>query len=328
MPDLPEPIGTVTFRLFGGDEDFPGMVAVLHGTAAADGVDRHDTVEDMRRVYSTLSNCDLETDVLIAEADGRLVAYSRVFWWVEQPSGDRIYLQFGWVLPEYRGQGVGTAMLRWCEERLREIASEHPDTGARFLQSFYDEGESTRQEVLEAEGYAATEFFAEMVRDLSKPIPDLELPDGLEIRPVTRDDYRRIYEADVDAFRDHIGYSDPTAEDWEEWRTSPHRQPELWKVAFDGDRIAGQVLNYVAEGENTEKGRNRGHTEYISVQRPYRGRGVAKKLIADSMIMLRDMGMEEAALGVHTTNPTGAFQLYSGLGYEVVSTSVQMRKQL
>jgi ribosomal protein S18 acetylase RimI-like enzyme len=38
--------------------------------------------------------------------------------------------------------------------------------------------------------------------------------------------------------------------------------------------------------------------------------------------------MTEVALGVHTENPTGALDLYAGLGYEVVSRSTTYRKPL
>jgi ribosomal protein S18 acetylase RimI-like enzyme len=46
------------------------------------------------------------------------------------------------------------------------------------------------------------------------------------------------------------------------------------------------------------------------------------------MRMFRDMGMDEVTLGVHTTNPTGAFALYEGLGYEMESMSHEYRKPL
>ena len=52
---------------------------------------------------------------------------------------------------------------------------------------------------------------------------------------------------------------------------------------------------------------------------------MAKALICQSLRVLRDRGMHEAALGVHTENPTGAFQLYLSLGYEVVSDLVDLR---
>ena len=44
------------------------------------------------------------------------------------------------------------------------------------------------------------------------------------------------------------------------------------------------------------------------------------------MRMFRDMGMTEVALEVHTTNPTGAFQLYEGLGYRVAATSYEVSR--
>jgi hypothetical protein len=38
--------------------------------------------------------------------------------------------------------------------------------------------------------------------------------------------------------------------------------------------------------------------------------------------------MTEVALGVHTENPNGAYDLYAGLGYEVVGTWTTYRKPL
>jgi ribosomal protein S18 acetylase RimI-like enzyme len=46
------------------------------------------------------------------------------------------------------------------------------------------------------------------------------------------------------------------------------------------------------------------------------------------MRMFKDMGMTEVVLGVHTTNPTGAFQLYEGLGYLATETGYELRKPL
>jgi hypothetical protein len=36
----------------------------------------------------------------------------------------------------------------------------------------------------------------------------------------------------------------------------------------------------------------------------------------------------EVALGVHTENPNGAYDLYAGLGYEVVRTWTTYRREL
>jgi ribosomal protein S18 acetylase RimI-like enzyme len=42
-------------------------------------------------------------------------------------------------------------------------------------------------------------------------------------------------------------------------------------------------------------------------------------LLAWSLQELRDRGLTEAALGVDTNNPGGAFQLYTSLGFELVA---------
>jgi mycothiol synthase len=307
-------------------DDLAGMIGVLDACKRADGFERHDTVEEMRVSYSNLTNCDPETDVLIAEGPDGIVGYARVTWNVETVTDIRTLLQFGWVVPDVRGRGVGTAMLGWCEARLQEMIADRPHHGKTVFESFYDEGEEAKRRLLEESGYRTNETYAEMTRATSDPLHDCPLPDGLEIRPVTAADARRIWEADVEAFRDHVGFHEPQEEDFRVFVQNPNFDPSLWKVAFDGDAIVGMVLNYVDPGENEEYGRRRGWTEDISVQRPWRGRGVAKAIIARSIEMFRDMGMTETALGVHTANPTGAFRLYEAMGYRVASLSRDLRK--
>ena len=51
-------------------------------------------------------------------------------------------------------------------------------------------------------------------------------------------------------------------------------------------------------------------------------------LLASSMHVHKGAGMTEVALGVHTTNPNGAFQLYSNMGYEETKTSAVYRKPM
>jgi len=62
-----------------------------------------------------------------------------------------------------------------------------------------------------------------------------------------------------------------------------------------------------------------GYTEYISTHAHWRNRGIAGALLAESLRELKSRGMTEAALGVDTSNPGGAFQLYTKLGFELRS---------
>ena len=56
----------------------------------------------------------------------------------------------------------------------------------------------------------------------------------------------------------------------ERWLAQTPFEPELWKVAWDGDQVAGMVRNFVNPEFNASRGRKRAYTEYISVRRPWR----------------------------------------------------------
>jgi GNAT superfamily N-acetyltransferase len=178
-----------------------------------------------------------------------------------------------------------------------------------------------------AEGYTVERYGFMMVRDLAQPIPDLVLPAGLETRQVRAADHRRIWEADTEAFQDHWSPMVRTEGDFAAWFDDPDCDPSLWRVAWDGDEVAGSVMTFVFASENQALGLRRGWLEHISVRRPWRRQGLASALIAESLRVLRDLGMTEAALGVDAQNPTGALRVYESLGFRRHRTGLWFRKQ-
>ena len=91
----------------------------------------------------------------------------------------------------------------------------------------------------------------------------------------------------------------------------------MWQVAWEGDQIAGMILNHVLKEDNAKLGVNWGWTDPISVRRPWRRRGLARNLILESLKVLKAQGFSQAALGVDTQNPSGALTLYETSGYRV-----------
>ncbi len=148
----------------------------------------------------------------------------------------------------------------------------------------------------------------------------------MELRPVEEQHLRLIWEADIEAFRDHWGFSEPTEVSYQRYLEDPHRDESLWKIAWSGDRIVGQVRSFIKADQNEALGRARGYTEDISTAKDFRRRGIARALICASLEELKARGMEEAALGVHTENPNGAFTLYESLGFEVRHLYTVFRK--
>jgi ribosomal protein S18 acetylase RimI-like enzyme len=137
-----------------------------------------------------------------------------------------------------------------------------------------------------------------MVRHDLENIPDLPLPGGVEVRPVESGQMRMIWEASNEAFRDHWGYIPDPWEVFHQMIDDPDYDPSLMRVAWQGDQVAGMVLSFINKDENEKYGRKRGYTENICVLRPWRRQGLAKALIARSLLALKERGMTEAGLGV------------------------------
>ena len=320
-------IPNLTFRKFLGEVDYPAMLAVIEGSKETDGIQRTDTLEDISRNYEHLTNCDPLQDVLIAEINGQVIGYNRVFW-EKLEDGTWTYTLFGFLLPAWRRRGIGGAMLHHAERRLREIADSHPKDGPRFFQSWAADTEIGTQRLLVSEGYQPVRFSYEMVRDLSESIPEFPMPEGLELRSVKSEHLWLIFDAMNEAFRDHWNHRDLTKEEFKQWMKDPTFDPKHWKIAWDGDQVTGMVLNFINEAENEEYNRKRGYTESVSVRHPWRRRGLARSLLTQSLRYFKQLGMTEAALGVDTENPNGALRLYESVGFHPVKSFIEYRKPL
>jgi ribosomal protein S18 acetylase RimI-like enzyme len=75
-------------------------------------------------------------------------------------------------------------------------------------------------------------------------------------------------------------------------------------------------------------GTRSGWLDSIFTRRPWRRRGLARALISRSLVLLRDLGMNDASLGVDLTNPHQALALYESCGFRAVSSSTAYRKPL
>ncbi|MBN1428884.1 MAG: GNAT family N-acetyltransferase [Anaerolineae bacterium] len=322
VPGSPPIIG-LSFRHFRGEVDYPDILAVRTASREADRIERVDTLEDVARDFTILINCDPSFDVLMAEIDDTVIGYCRVWWW-DIVEGDRIYHSEGYLLPEWRRQGIGRALLGWCEDRQRQIAAAHPPKQSRLSEIYLCDTQQGLIAMLESMGYQPVAHDASMVRPDLENIPEVPLPDGLEVRSALPEHYRQIWEASHDAFSDHWGYA---RAEWPfELFMEYAKNASLWRVAWDVDQIAGMVLSFIDKDENARFNRQRGYTENVAVRRPWRRRGLAKSLLVQSLHGLKEQGMAEAALGTHIENPHGTFEFYKSMGYQVVQTNTVYRK--
>jgi mycothiol synthase len=326
LQDAPAVHG-LRFRHFRGESDFPHVVAVAEATREADQLEFTISIEDVAREFRHLENCDPYRDFLFAEVNGKVVGYTRLSW-SKDPNGAYLYNHFVDVLPEWRGKGIRRVMLRYNEQRLRDLAQAHSTEVPHLFQSVVADSERDWISVLTGEGYEVFRYGFRMVRPNMEDIPDLPFPDGIDVRPVKPEHYRAIIGAWNEACKDMRGQIPISDEDFRFFQELPIFDPSIWRIAWHENEVVGTVLNFIDAQENTQYRRKRGHVELISVKRLWRGKGIAKALIARSFRILKDRGMTEAALGVDAENPSGALRLYQKMGFRIEKRVAFYRKSM
>jgi ribosomal protein S18 acetylase RimI-like enzyme len=321
------PIPGLVLRHLRAPDDLSAMNAIANAIRAANGDSFTTSEEQFARFYADPPGSDPATDVAVAAIDGRIVGYGRAAWH-EALDGTRIYEVIPFLDPTSSGNEMFVALVEALETRLRVIAAGHPAGGGLF-ETFSGDLSPERDALLTGEGYEPVRYNFAMVRPTVGDLPDAPVPDGLEIREVRPEHLQAIWAADQEAFRDAWGFTPATDADYQRFLTDPvTSDTTLWRVAWSGDEVAGQVRAYINVEENERFGRRRGYTESISVRRPWRRRGLARALIAASFPLLRARGMTEAALGVDTENTSGALRVYEGCGFRPVTRTSIWRKPL
>ena len=301
-----------------GDSDLPEFVRIANAANLADGIDERSSEAGLANwLLTARANYHPADDMVVAMAHGQMVGYGWVDW-VETTDGKREYRTRGHVDPPSRRQGVATAILAHNEARLREIAGGHPDDLPRVFGGFAPERRVGAVALLAGAGYRPVRYFFDMVRPTLDEIELPPLPEGMEIRPVSDvDGYRRLFAADTEAFKDHWGGFDASEASFQQWLAQPNFDPSLFVIAWDGEEIAGGVINEIDAEENAALDRSRGLLGSVFVRRPWRRRGLAAARVGRSLELLRERGMTSAWLGVDADNPTGALGVYERAGFEV-----------
>src|SRR4029079_1037282 len=187
LADAP-PIPGLLFRMFDPVRDYEGLVALIREAHLRDGIDWIPTVEILRTEHEHGGEFDPRRDMLLALVDGTIVGASQTD--VRTRALGPNHQVEGWVSPAFRRRGLGRALLHWAEARAREVALVDGRTGERSLSSWPDEDQAGAVALYEGEGYVIVRYGFMMLRDLSDPIPERRLPDGLEVRPVAEADHR------------------------------------------------------------------------------------------------------------------------------------------
>jgi len=308
----------LALRRYGGSADIPAMAEVITRSREADGVDYVTTEADLAARFDDPLDFNPKTDIVIVEAKGKIVGLARV-WREDRGEGKRIYGHSVEILKNWRGRGIREALFRHNEEHIRRTAKVDDRPGPAFLELWANDSDNEWKSIVLENGYRPVQHEIDLIRSLDE-IPDMRLPKGFEIRPVRPEHLDWIWEACRESMRKDWNYSDTM---WDEKHIEAFKkthafQPDLWQVAWKENTLAGMILNYIVPEENREFNVKRGHTEYVYVREQYRGKGLARALLASSFKVLKGRGMDEAMLGMEIENPHDPLRLYQGMGFKVV----------
>jgi mycothiol synthase len=307
-------------------DDVPALYEMLLAVERAEDRELVQTLEDFQREFDDPWS-NIEVDSLAAfTADGQLAGYARTFQNPQPEDEVRCWLMLE-IHPAQRANGLEDILLDWAEERGRQRLLLETKGASRMLRSGIQDTQVQRQARLEQRGFGRVRYFYRMQRDLSEPIPAVQLPGDLALRVYTPDLSAAVQAAFNEAFRDHWSFDPISDEDWQMFfieRTS--FRPDLTYVVMDGAEVAGFSFNCVSAAENARRQISEGWVEVLAVRRPWRKRGVATALLCASMHAFKAEGLRHAMLGVDTENLSGALRVYESVGFQPIKRYIQFQK--
>ena len=299
--------------------DLEAVTQLVFDVCAADGdTTVAVTAEEMKHEWET-PGFQLERDAFLVEtSDGRVVGFEEF----SNTHRHAVLRTDGYVHPEFKGRGIGTSLLRAVDQRaLEEMALAAPDVRVS-LRSTTDNKDLEGHALHRNEGYRPLRYHWRMEIVLNDPPHEPDLPEGIELRPFIKGEHDiAVWQAQNESFRDHWGSHDVT---FEEWQRSHFADTEfdtsLWKIAWDGDQVAGISLNRYRMGI--------GWIRNLGVRRPWRKRGLGEALLLHSFGEFYRRGTRTIGLGVDAQNPTGATRLYQKVGMYAASEFITFEKEL
>lgn len=326
LPDAPTIPGQ-TFRRFRGPADYPALLAVRLAAATADGLDSLSArdplpaLTDIERRYAEVAPGSL--NLLVAEVDGEPIGYYNVSWWQEE-GGIHVYLHLGWLVPAWRGRGIGDALLHAAEGRCRELAAEHGAAGTVVYATNAVVTEREKLALLREAGYTMVRRLADMALDDLSGVEEPALTPEVEPRPVGPDQYRAIYAMSRDAWTGLWGTTVESEENYQAFLSDtvkvPGFDPSLWRVAWAGEEAVAAVIGRIREGV--------GIVDYVATRRAWRRRGLARALLLSCLHGFAEKGAAHARLYTNAENSQGARTLYESVGFRQTGEHLLYRKPM
>jgi mycothiol synthase len=308
----------------------PGDVAewtvMLGAVASADGDPEHHGEAELRELLA-FPDCDF-ADGSMAVFDGTAMA-GCVFLMTRSTADPVHELRFqGAVHPAYRRRGLGGQLLGWVEKAAVPLHEKRHPGRPLTLRGWSKSGNAGDEALFAAHDYRPVRWWHTMRMDLSAAPPAAAAPDGVDVvsfTPEASEDARLVRN---EAFLDHWGSTETTAEAWAHFTGLRAFRPEFSYLAYADGQAIGVLLGFEYLEHEKVTGTRDLHIGIVGTRRVGRNRGIASTMLSRALADGSAAGFGTSSLLVDADSLTGAVGLYERVGYIVEYTTITQTKEL
>ena len=293
--------------------DLPEIAALLSEGLSFDGLIFVQTAEELAEEFDG-TYCSLNHDVIVAIYESSIIGVGYTIFLPSEIKEERCYI-FGTTKPEFRGNGVGTAVMQWASEHGESLLRSTNRTIPKYLRSDMSATNSSAGSLFQSFNMSPVRWNDDLIIDLAdSPEVFTSLGYSIVAWDSSRDEEARVVKNL--AFMDHWG-STPTSKDgWEQLvHGSTARLDQSFFALDSNHNIVGLLLSHRYESDDEALGKRIGWIDKLATLAEHRKKSIGKSLITHALAAYKRDGLTHAALDVDTENPTGAYGLYTAVGF-------------
>jgi len=293
--------------------DLPEIAALLSEGLSFDGLVFVQKAEELAEEFDG-TYCSLNHDVIVAIYESSIIGVGYTIFLPSEVKEERCYI-FGTTKPEFRGNGVGTAVMQWASEHGESLLRSTNRTIPKYLRSDMSATNSSAGSLFQSFNMSPVRWNDDLIIDLAdSPEVFTSLGYSIVAWDSSRDEEARVVKNL--AFMDHWG-STPTSKDgWEQLvHGSTARLDQSFFALDSNHNIVGLLLSHRYESDDEALGKRIGWIDKLATLAEHRKKSIGKSLITHALAAYKRDGLTHAALDVDTENPTGAYGLYTAVGF-------------
>ncbi|NCV87103.1 MAG: GNAT family N-acetyltransferase [Oxalobacteraceae bacterium] len=331
--------------------DLPALAELLTKIFTHDQIPIVQTAEELEEEFSTESS-RIDHDVMVVEINSKIVGLAYTVFLPSEIKEERCYI-FGGVSPESRQLGVGAALMSWAVDHGEKLLQSTGRTLPKFLRSEVSQSNDSAARLFARFAMKPVRYEEDLIFDLAEltpapthapspapaPAPLTQPHANYSIIPWATERNSEALIVKNLAFHDHWGSTPTSQEHWQQLVHGSTGRPEDSFFAVTpassnpsapnpADKIIGLLLTHRHASDDDLLGKKIAWVDKLCTLAEYRNQSVAKNLIAAALAKYKSLGLTHAALTVDTQNPTGAYGLYSAIGFKFFRGKTTFERQL